>query len=139
MVNNLAGVLLHDIERLDSLWRKENLILRLNCYDGEFVLKVINSNEKEDETNRVRLLLENYPKIMPKVFLFEKNSYLMEYIPGDSFFNLKEIKKIEKISKAGEKIKETYSVEKEKKDISDKIFASFQKYRKSMAYICAFQ
>lgn len=119
------------VEKLDSLWRKENLILRLNCDDGEFVLKIINNYEKEDEPKRVRMLSENYPSIMPRIFLFEKNSYLMEYISGDSFFNLKENKKIEKISQAGEKIRETYSTEKEKKDISEKIFASFQKYRES--------
>ena len=75
------------IERLDSLWRKENLLLKIDCLDGDYVFKKINGEEKQSEIERVKLFKEEYNGLMPEIFVFEDSAYLMQYIDGDSFFN----------------------------------------------------
>lgn len=125
---------IESIERLDSLWRKENIILRVKAGGYEYVFKKINGEEKTSELERVRLLVEDYPSLMPKIYLFEVNAYLMEYISGNSFFSLKNNQMVEKIAEAGKSLRGIHQFkQRARKDISDKITASFQRYRTKRA------
>jgi len=118
------------VEKLDSLWRKENLILKLNCIQSDYVFKKVGSEKELSELKKVRVMRNSYPKFVPKIFIIEQDSYLMEYIDGYSFFNLEKNEKVEKISFAGKNLKEMYSEKnKELKDISQEVKESFEKYR----------
>ena len=121
---------IHRIERLDSLWRKENLLLRVGCDKKDYVFKKINGEEKQSELERVKLMKKEYSNLMPEVFVFESEAYLMEYIDGDSFFNLSNGGKIIKIGLAGKVLNSNYSGKNfPEKDISEAVFNSFSIYR----------
>ena len=120
---------IQEIERLDSLWRKENLLLRIGCSEQDYVFKMINGKEKISELNRVKLMKDNYPDLMPEVFVFEDNAYLMDYIDGNSFFNLKNSEKTEKLNLAGRILSNVYLKYKFKeRDISKEVYDSFNRY-----------
>ncbi len=118
------------VEKLDSLWRKENILLRISCESQDYVLKIIKGKEKESELDRIRLMSQEYPCLMPSIFLFEGNSYLMEHIKGNSFFSLDDSERTEKINLAGRVLKYTYSQKTSgRADISRQVFNSFSRYR----------
>jgi hypothetical protein len=122
------------VERLDSLWRKENLLLRVKCKDAEYVFKMIHDKEKETEKDRIRMMIQEYPNLMPAVYLFERNSYIMDYIDGNSFFGLKEEERAAKINEAGRVLNENYSGRCfHAADIMHSVFNSFARYRKKRA------
>ncbi len=128
--NYLEEKSIKNFQKLDSLWRKENLLLKVDCKSGSYVFKKINSDEKYEEIERVRLMSKNYPDLTPEIFIVEGGSYLMEYIDGDSFFNLDSNKKVEKMSLAGKILSKEYKKIKSKKvDISNEVFNSFARYR----------
>ena len=89
------------IEKLDSLWRKENLLLRISFVEGNYVFKKICDSDKESEIERFQLLSNVYPGLIPKSYFYFNDGYLMEWIDGRSFFNLWEDERIEKIRFAG--------------------------------------
>jgi len=123
-----------DIERIYSLWRKENLVLKIDCHNTSYVFKKIADEEKESEIERAKILKREYPDLMPDFFIFEGNSYIMKHIEGDSFFGLNENEKNEKVYLAGKRLKEIYSGKNYvNADISKKVEASFQRYRKKSA------
>lgn len=128
--NLLMNEEIKEIEKLDSLWRKENLLLRIKTKKNNYVFKHIKGEEKLLELNRFKLLKKEYPSLFPDAFIFEKESYLMSYIDGCSFFNLKKKEKTEKVNLAGKLLNKAY-LEKsfENQDISPPVFASFNKYR----------
>ena len=118
------------IERLDSLWRKENLLLKVDCLEQSYVFKKINGEEKQSEIERVKLFKEEYNGLMPEIFVFEDSAYLMQYIDGDSFFNLAENERIKRIDLAGKVLSETYSGrDYSKVDISNEVRRGFEIYR----------
>jgi len=121
-------------EKLDSLWRKENLLLRVDCYEGVYVFKNINEESKTSEKDRFQLMSKTYPNLMPASYFFEGNSYLMDYVDGCSFFNLNDSQKVEKICLAGKILNKSYTNYSDedfpKRDISEIVKKSFLKYRK---------
>ena len=86
------------ITPLKSRWRKENVILRVDCKSGRYVFKRISGNDKVDEIERVKILKSEYPFIFTAVHVYEENAYLMDFIEGKSFFELNSAEKIEKIN-----------------------------------------
>ena len=131
IIGFLSEKFIINIERLKSIWRKENILLKLQCDDGCYVFKKINDKGKETETHRVKLLKQEYPHLLPKTYCFEKNAYLMKYIEGKGFFELDEDDKVDKMNLAGRIIAEAYSCRSaQEQDISIQIQGSFEKYRK---------
>lgn len=119
-----------DEEKLDSKWRKENLILRIKCKKGDYVLKVISNRDKLDEMERIKLLKNEYPNILTNFHVYEDNAYLMDFIEGKSFFDLNVKDRIDKAELAGKVLASTWNGQIAKKiDISDKVKAGFDKYR----------
>ena len=45
-----------DITPLKSRWRRENVILKVDCKSGRYVFKMIKGNDKVDEIERVNYL-----------------------------------------------------------------------------------
>jgi len=119
------------VERLFSIWRKENLLLRIDCAEGKYVLKQINNSESDYEANKVEKLKQIYPGMIPKVFVKEKNAYLMEFIEGKNFFDLRPEEKVEKMIVCGRILSQNHRNGHHKPiDIETKIKESFMKYRK---------
>jgi len=123
------------IEKLESLWRKQNIILRVRCSKGDYIFKIIKDPEEETEIQRIQIMKQVYPELIPDIYLVEQNSILMDYIRGESFFGLKESERVEKIDFAGESLKKSYFGKNgyPKKDISAKVLAGFERYRKTRA------
>ena len=118
------------IERLPSIWRAENIVLKILCDDGCYVFKKINDTEKETEISRFRQLKYEYPSLLPDIFCHEKESYVMEFIEGRGFFDLDEKERAEKIHTAGRLLAQQYLMKNgNHKDIRGKIQKSFQRYR----------
>jgi len=118
------------ISILDSVWRKENLLLKLSCLKGNYVFKQINNDEKTGEMERVKILKSSYPQLVPDVHVFEDDAYLMDYVEGKGFFDLNKKEKIEKVGICGMLLRAAWKgKEFPKKDISEKIRESFNKYR----------
>ena len=125
---------IHSIEKIESKWRKENLLLRVECKQDCYVFKRVNDGRSEKEIRRMGILKGEYPSIVPQVYLIEGDSYLMGHIDGKNFFELGENKKLEKISFGGETLVRAWTKGYyQKRDISDKIQSSFNKYRKKAA------
>ncbi len=125
---------IRSIEKIESKWRKENLLLRVECKHGCYVFKRVNDGRSEKEIRRMGILKGEYPSIVPQVYMIEGDSYLMGHIDGKNFFELRENKKLEKISLGGRVLSESWSKGNyDKKDISYKIQTSFNKYRKKAA------
>lgn len=121
---------IRSFERLDSLWRKENLLLRITTDDKNYVFKKINNKSGTDEIDKINKNKKEYPELYPEIYCYNENSYLMEWIDGFSFFNLEEIERVEKVALAGKILSKNYMQKiKEKKDISRTIEASFKRYR----------
>jgi len=132
----LANKKIGEVTRLDSIWRKENLILRLSGENETYVLKVISENGEKEELDRIKLMKEYYPKLFTDVFVYENNSYLMSYVPGKNFFELEEKDRLEKVALCGKRLREEwsiYGVKRETKDIREEIKGSFIKYRSKRA------
>ena len=126
----LSNKKIKNLEKLDSLWRKENLLLRIKCWDGDYVFKKINGKEKQTEQERIKIMKKEYPSLMPEIYVCEGDAYLIEYINGDSFFNLKESERISKINSAGRMLNNVYYLKKYPKgDISEAVKKSFDRYR----------
>ncbi|MCX6750448.1 MAG: hypothetical protein NTZ83_03250, partial [Candidatus Pacearchaeota archaeon] len=121
---------IQSVTRLKSVWRKENLLLKLSCLKGNYVFKQINNDEKTGEMERVKVLKSTYPQLVPNVHVFEDDAYIMDYINGKGFFDLNKKEKIEKVGICGMLLKDAWKGEEfPKKDISEKIRGSFNKYR----------
>ncbi|VVB78458.1 Uncharacterised protein [uncultured archaeon] len=120
-----------ETERLPSIWRQNNLVLKATCEWEDYVVKKINSGEANGEINRVKLMRKTYPAITPKLFIIEgTDCYTMNYIRGKSFFNLNEDEKVEKIGLAGKVLNEAYfSEESGQTDISIQVRNGFLRYR----------
>jgi len=122
------------IDRLYSIWRKENLLLKINCEDGRYVFKQINNLESDSEAEKVKRLGSIYPNIIPKVFVQENNTYLMEFVDGKCFFDLSSYEKIEKMVICGGILGQNYkNGYHESEDIRHLIRKSFERYRKKSA------
>lgn len=122
------------IERLYSIWRKENLLLRVNCYGGKYVFKQINGPDKMLEAEKMREFKQAYPEIAPEIIISENNAYLMEFIDGKSFFEIPKEEKIGRILVCGAILGRTYqNGHHTAKDISEHVKKSFKKYRKKAA------
>ena len=124
------------IKRLDSIWRKENLILKLDSKDDSYVLKVISGSGELDEIDRVKLLKKQYPNLFTDIFIYENNSYLMAYVPGKNFFELDAKDRLDKVSLCGRRLVQEWSAHTDKfksKDIAEEINSSFTRYRTKRA------
>ena len=119
-----------DITPLKSRWRRENVILKVDCKSGRYVFKMIKGNDKVDEIERVKILKSEYPFIFTSIHAYEENAYLMDFIEGKSFFELNSAEKTEKINLAGRILTGSWNGQYfPKKDIRDRIKASFERYR----------
>ena len=95
------------------------------------MFKKINSKDKEEEINRVKLMSKEYPDLFPQIYFLEKDAYLMDYIEGKTFFDLNKNEKIRKVESASENLHESWNGKYGRpKDIRQKILSSFNKYRK---------
>jgi thiamine kinase-like enzyme len=125
---NQAEIL--DIQTLESMWRKENLLLKITCETDTYVFKQIHDKDKCDEMDRMKLLCKTYPCLVPKIFCFENDAYLMEYIPGRNFFELNDKERVDLIKMCGKSLNAQWSEQKSNnQDISEKIKNSFCRYR----------
>jgi len=122
------------IERLYSIWRKENLLLKVNCYGGKYVFKQINGADKMLEAEKMKEFKQAYPEITPEIRISENNAYLMEFIDGQSFFEIPRKEKIGRMLICGAILNRTYQNSHHKAgDISGHVKKSFEKYRKKAA------
>ena len=122
------------IERLYSIWRKENVLLKVNCYGGVYVFKQINGPDKMLEAEKMKEFKQAYPEITPKIIISENNAYLMEFIDGKSFFEIPKEEKIGRMLICGAILGRTYkNGSHTAEDISEHIEKSFKKYRKKAA------
>jgi thiamine kinase-like enzyme len=122
------------ISALESKWRKENTILKVRTKRQSYVLKVISNQDKIDEVERVKLLRTHYPLLVPETFMYEGNAYLMAFVEGSNFFDLKPEERVSRINLAGQILASSWNGQHfPKRDISQKIRASFEKYRKKAA------
>jgi len=119
------------IEKLDSIWRKENIVLRLRANDGDYVFKQINGPAKDVEAGKMSRLKAAHPEVIPEIILIEGNAYLMRFIDGKTFFELPESERIMRILGAGALLDATYTNGHHPRlDISGAVRASFERYRK---------
>jgi len=119
------------IERLYSIWRKENLLLKISCYGGKYVFKQINGPDKMLEALKMQEFKQAYPEITPGIIITENNAYLMEFIDGKSFFEIPKEEKIGRMLICGAILSKTYeNGHHAPKDISEHVRKSFEKYRK---------
>ncbi len=127
----LDGQKIVNIEKINSRWRTENLILKITTSDKVYVCKKINREEKFEEIKRVNLIRKEYQTIFPDVYIIEKDNYLMDFIDGKTFFELEDKEKPKKIEIAAEKLKSLWcQKEYDTKNIREKVKGSFTKYRK---------
>jgi len=123
-----------DIERLYSIWRKENLLLKVNCYSGKYVFKQINGPDKMLEAEKMKEFKQAYPEITPEIIISEDNAYLMEFIDGKSFFEIPPEEKISRMLTCGVILGRTYrNGSHTTRDIRESVKKSFEKYRKKAA------
>lgn len=99
---------IQEIEKLDSIWRQQNLLLKIKCNDSTYVFKEIADEGKNTEMPRMQALKKEYPNLLPELFVFEGNAYLMEFVKGPTFFKLTTKQKIDYMQKAGEKLNDSY-------------------------------
>lgn len=116
-------------ERFDSLWRKDNLVLRVECSEEEYVFKRISEISELDELDRIKKMKGLYPNLFPDLFVFERDSYVMSYIDGDSFFNIPDDKRVEGIARAGKILRRELKGKDYNSDISYRVRISFERYR----------
>jgi hypothetical protein len=60
----------HRIERVESIWRKENIILKIYSGDKNYVFKRINDPKAREEIERFREIKMAYPELYPDAFFF---------------------------------------------------------------------
>lgn len=122
------------VRKLESTWRKSNLILHVACENGDYVFKQLNDGRKLDEIDRMNLMGAHYPALVPKMYLHEGNAYLMQYVQGKSFFGLSEEEKPDRVNQAGRVLVTSWNGQAfPRKDISPEIQALFNKYRTKSA------
>jgi len=132
-MNFFAEKRMSRIERIESIWRKENVLLKVFCEKGNYVFKKISGNEL-NEIERIKLLKRTYPDLVTELRVFDEDSYVMDFICGRNFFDLQESEKVERISLCGRLLNEAWKGrEAERKDIRESIWKSFEKYRKKSA------
>lgn len=130
----LASRGMRALSHLESKWRKENLILRVECKQGTYVLKVISSQDKLDEIERVRLMRQYYPGLTPQVHVYERNAYLMDYVEGKSFFDLPAEERESRIHLAGKLLAQSWNGQHfPPQDLRELVKKGFEKYRKKSA------
>ncbi len=120
---------IYNIERLESIWRKENLLLKIDTHEGSYVFKKINGEDKLSEIQRIQLMKRMYSSLYPELYFCNDEFYLMEFIDGKSFFQLDNHEKESRLKNCGRLLNQVYSVPYQTHDIRDKIQSSFQKYR----------
>ena len=107
-------------------------MLKIDCKDESYVFKKISDNGRVNEIKQIKLLQEHYPNLIPALYMFEENAYLMNFIDGETFFTLNKNKKIEAIELCGELLGKSWNKnEYATKDISQKIEYVFKKYRET--------
>lgn len=106
--NFLQNKNIKKIKKLNSRWRQNNLVLKLNCQNKNYIFKRIAAEDEYPEISRARELRNEYPSLFPKLFTTEKDSYLMEFIEGKTFFDLTTKQKINYTQKAGAKLNKDY-------------------------------
>jgi len=74
------------IERLDSRWRKKNILFRVVGEDGDFVAKKVCEGDGKGEIAKLRKLGIKYSSLYPKLYVSEGSAYVMDFVQGDSFF-----------------------------------------------------
>jgi len=117
----------------ESIWRKDNLLLKVFCEGGNYVFKKIGGKDL-DEIERIKILKITYPALITDLMLFEDNSYVMDFICGRNFFDLDEKEKPEKINLCGRLLNESWKDKTaENVDLRENIKKSFDKYRKKGA------
>lgn len=117
--------------RLESKWRKENLILKVECEQGNYVVKIISSQDKLDEIERVQLLRKHYPFLTPQVRVYERNAYIMDYIEGKNFFDLEASERVERLTQSSQLLSGSWNGQHfPKVDIREMVRKSFERYRK---------
>lgn len=119
------------IERLTSRWRQQNLLLKVECQDATYIFKEIADEGKSTEIPRIQALKKEYSSLLPDLFVFEGNSYLMEFVKGPTFFELSTKQKIDYMQKAGTKLSKIYSKENSSTlDLTEAISQSLETYFK---------
>ena len=108
------------IEKLNSRWRQQNLILKVQCQDTTYIFKEIADKDEYVEIPRIQELKQEYPPLFPNLFAAERNSYLMEFLQGPTFFELTTEQKIEYMQKAGSTLSRVY-VKKDKQTIDVRV------------------
>jgi tRNA A-37 threonylcarbamoyl transferase component Bud32 len=96
------------IEKLPSRWRQQNLLLKVQCQDAAYVFKEIACEEEYVEISRMQALKQEHHSLFPDLFVSERNSYLMEFLQGPTFFELTTKQKIDYMQKAGAKLSKDY-------------------------------
>ncbi|HLD55395.1 MAG TPA: hypothetical protein VJB35_04005, partial [Candidatus Nanoarchaeia archaeon] len=104
----LSGKNVNRVEKLNSRWRASNLLLRIDCDDLSYVFKQVNVNNPKSEMEKIALLKKESPLLFPELFIFENNAYLMEYVVGQSFFDLDSKERVSKVSFAGKVLSQTH-------------------------------
>ncbi|HIG94930.1 MAG TPA: hypothetical protein HA283_04710 [Nanoarchaeota archaeon] len=126
----LSGKNVNRVEKLNSRWRASNLLLRIDCDDLSYVFKQVNVNNPKSEMEKIALLKKESPLLFPELFIFENNAYLMEYVVGQSFFDLDSKERVSKVSFAGKVLSQTHRLNDfPLVDIREDIGESFKKYR----------
>jgi hypothetical protein len=120
------------IEKLPSLWRKDNVVLKVHTGSGkDYVFKEINAVGAEIEPAKMFGLKQAHPEVIPEIFFIEENAYLMEFISGRNFFELPEDERLARVYAAGIGLNATYTNGHHPQiDLTEKIRASFERYRK---------
>ena len=121
-------------QRLESRWRKENVLLKLSCEDGVYVFKRVSGDAADSEILRMKLLRSYYPLLIPKIYAVEQDAYLMGHIDGRNFFELRKDEKLPKILRSSKILSDSWNRPcQEFQDISSNVRKSFQRYRKKAA------
>ena len=95
------------------------------------MFKKINNEEKAEELGRIKILTKKYPEVFPKIHLLGQDNYLMDFIDGQTFFELNDKEKIKKIGMAAETLSSLWDTQEfTNEDIRQKIKKSFLRYRK---------
>src|SRR3989344_2380350 len=115
-----------------SIWRSKNLILKVDCDDGQsYLFKRIAEDSEVSEIPLAVKLKQEYPQLFPAIYSTEGNAYLMEFIEGRTFFALQKDEKADYLDKCGQLLQQIwYSSASDEKDISDLMKRSFEQRRK---------
>ena len=69
-------------QRIESRWRSNNDVYLLRAGDTQYVLKRVNQTTWEEDIDHQIKLWAAYPNFPPRVFIVDRGSFVMEYVPG---------------------------------------------------------